>query len=142
MMKLELSTLSLTSIPKEKSPYPGCPYIAKLEVSSKSNLLIHSEVVKLHQFVRELCPKKFAWWAPLPPELWIDTLIYRTKRPSHAELPNIMAMRLDIQSNKQFSSDLSVLLTPGQLITFRKYSYRIRSDWEEFVLSGIEERGI
>ncbi|MEO1375032.1 MAG: hypothetical protein AAFW70_12065 [Cyanobacteria bacterium J06635_10] len=141
-MKLELSTLSLASIKKEKSPYPSSPYVAKLQVTSKSNLLIHSEVVKLHEFVRELCPKKFAWWAPLPPELWIDTLIYRAKRPNHAELPNIWAMRLDIQPNKQFSSDLSVLLTPGQLITFRKYSYRIRSDWEEFASSGIEERGL
>lgn len=99
-------------------------------------------MVLLHEFVKEICPQKFAWWAPLPPEMWVDTLIYRAECPNPQQLPQIQAMRIDIHPNKQFSNGLQLLLTPGQLITFRKISYRIRSDWETFALTKVEERGI
>ncbi|WP_341529991.1 hypothetical protein WKK05_12170 [Nostoc sp. UHCC 0302] len=56
------------------------------------------------------------------------------KPPTDETLANTPAMRIDLLPNRQFSSDLSVLLTAPQLITLRKISYRIRSDFSQYSL--------
>jgi len=84
-----------------------------------------------------LCPHRFAWWQSLPPEVWITSLIYPLKVPIPDELPDIPAMRIDFLPGRQFSADSEVLLTSAQLITLRKISYRIRSDFEQYSFTGV-----
>jgi len=113
-----------------KSPYPLSPYIAKLILDSPSERLTWAEVVDLHETARELCPQRFSWWCSLPPELWITSQIaYCFQAPTMEELPNVYAMRVDLQAGYQFSGALYVLLTLEQLITLRKVCYRVRSDF-------------
>ncbi|MEA5504758.1 hypothetical protein VB735_16885 [Halotia wernerae UHCC 0503] len=133
----------LESIKSCKSPQAGSPYIARLVLNSRSEILQWSDVVNLHEKAKSLCPQKFAWWASLPPELWITSLIFSLEQsPTPKTLPEISAMRIDLLPDRQFSGDLYVLLTAPQLVTLRKISYRVRSDFHDYSLSGQQYRGM
>ncbi|MGG6267196.1 hypothetical protein ACQ4M3_37270 [Leptolyngbya sp. AN03gr2] len=132
--------LSLLDTPV-KSPFLHAPYIAKLGFDARSEILCWSEVATLHETARSLCPQRFAWWQSLPPEVWISSLIYPLGVPELPGLPMIPAMRIDLLPAKQFSSNLEVYLSCGQLITLRKIAYRVRSDFEQYAFTGIAYRG-
>lgn len=132
----------LESISASKSSQAGSPYIARLILDSRSTILNWNAVVNLHETAKSLCPQRFAWWFPLPPELSITSLIFSSEQsPTPEVLPNTPAMRIDLLANRQFSGDLAVLLTAPQLITLRKISYRIRSDFHDYSLTGQQYRG-
>jgi hypothetical protein len=125
-----------------KSPFPGCPYIAELELPNKSTTLTWAQVKALHKQVREICPQRFAWWVPLPQEVWFCSLIwYAAEAPTQATLPTIAAMRCDLMDNRQFEN-LNIPLTAAQLITLRKWLYRCHSDWRDYADRGAKEIGM
>ncbi len=142
-MKLELTALTLVTLESpQKSPYSCCPYIAKLTLAQRSVGLTHSEIVQLHECLRSMCPQRFAWYCPLPPELWVNSLIYEYQSIEVDSLSQTQAMRIDIKPGEQFSGELSILLNAAHLVTFRKISYRIRSDFEDFAQTSVSYRGV
>jgi hypothetical protein len=132
--------MRLTSIKPQKSPFPGCSYIVELQLDHKSSTLTWQEVKDLHEQVRQLCPARFAWWAPIPQELWFVSLIYYSEQPTVEELASVAAMRIDLMEGRQFTGG-AIPLTVGQLITLRKWLYRCHSDWTDFAERGIRETG-
>lgn len=92
----------LESISPFQSSQAGAPYIARLNLDSRSIVLSWQQVVDLHETARALCPQKFACWFPLPPELWITSLIFTLEQPPTSEnLPHTKAMRIDLLQNRQ-----------------------------------------
>ena len=123
--------LKLTLLPKPlPSPYPGSPYIAKMECDRFSQVLSWTEVRDLHETARILCPQRFSWWCSLPPELWLVPRLPYLCPP--ISLENCEALRVDIRSGAQFSGEPVLYLTKEQLISLRKVAYRVRSDLDMY----------
>ena len=92
----------------------------------------------LHETAREITKSQpFSWWCSLPPELWlVPKIAYVYPAPTVETLPSTEALRIDIKAGYQFSSDYRSRLTLQQLISLRKYAYRVRSDFRIYVENG------
>lgn len=128
--------MKLRKTAERKSPYPSSPYVAELVLDAPSQVLTWGEVTHLHETARELCPQRFSWWCALPPEIKLISQIDYCSPPTIEDLPNVSALRIDIQAGYQFSGENKTLLTKEQLISLRKICYRVRSDFRMYALSG------
>ena len=130
--------MKLIEIDPVKSPYPNSAYIAELQLSSSSEILTWQDVTVLHETAREITKsQRFSWWCSLPPELWlVPQIAYVFPAPTAESLPNTAALRIDIKEGYQFSTECRALLTLQQLISLRKYAFRIRSDFRMYVEKG------